>query len=277
MGTGAGSVSAVTGEWWHPATAAQVAPLLGHRRWWRHRTPFPHVRAVNVFSPEVYLALEQAFGAWLADTGGGAALAHHDLSGATVTASFEGPLRLFASPGWRELVSRALGVPVTRYVNVGLHHHRPWCDSGFPHTDLNPGWFPVDGGEPGRPPPVVLADPRVGYTTGASTDGSLRPVRVVRAVALLFYLANPPWQPQHGNCTGLYRSGRDDPGDPVAVVPPHSNSLLAFECTPWSFHGFVSGGPVPRSSVVQWFHRRPEAVLRRWGRGVVTGYAGGGG
>ena len=258
--------------WWDPATPAEVARLLNHRRWWRHTAPFPHVRAVNVFRPDVYTALEEAFLSWLAETGGGTALAHHDLAGATLTESFEGPLRLFASAGWRRLVARATGADVSQYVNVGLHHHRPWGDPGFPHNDLNPGWFAEDGTRE-----VVLADPDVAYTTGRSTNGTARPVEQVRAVALLFYLANPVWQPEHGGCTGLYRSDRDDPGDPLDVVPPHNNSLLAFECTPWSFHGFVSGGPVPRNSLVQWFHRSPEQVRERWGDGVVTGYGGGAG
>ena len=114
------------------------------------------------------------------------------------------------------------------------------------------------------------------YTTGRRLDPVAVPVGTVRAVAVLYYLANPRWEHRHGNCTGLYRSGTDDPSEPTAVVPPHSNSLLAFECSPWSFHGFVAGGVVPRNSVVQWFHRTPESVRRRWGADAVTGYAGGG-
>lgn len=265
----------MTRRWWEPATAAELDELLGHRRWWSHRMPFPHVRVLNVFSPGVAAALEGAFTDWLTDSGGGSALVNHDLQGVTITDSFEGPLRLFASAGWRELVSTALGVPVTPYVNLGLHHHRAHADPGFPHTDLNPGWFsarPADAGEG-----VTLASPGlVEYTTGRRLDPGAVPVRTVRAVAVLYYLANPPWQSEHGNCTGLYRSSTDDPNEPAGIVPPHSNSLLAFECTPWSFHGFMAGGAVPRNSVVQWFHRTPESVRRRWGSGTVTSYAGGG-
>jgi hypothetical protein len=260
-------------EWWEAARASDIAPLLAHRRWWRHRQPFPHVQAVNVFQPEVYLALEDAFLAWLSDSGGGRPLDGHDLQGTTLTGKFDGPLRLFASSGWRDFVTGAMNTEVTCHVNLGLHHHRAYSDAGFPHTDLNPGFFPD---EKGAGSGVVLADPaRVEYTSGRTSDPRQPVAEVVRAVAVLFYLANPPWLAEHENCTGLYHAHGDSPADAVATVPPHSNSLLAFECTPWSFHGFQSGGSVGRNSVVQWFHRPTETVSERWGDHVVVGYGGG--
>jgi hypothetical protein len=256
-------------EWWDAPTRAEVAPLLWHRRWWRHRLPFPHVHAVNVFRPDVYLELEDAFRTWLDSYGGGPELDGHDWA-TTVTAAFPGPLRLFCSAGWLDLLRSALDVSVTRYLNVGLHHSRPGSAPGFAHTDLSPAWFPDDGGDG-----VVLADPeRVDYTSGTRRQSGVRAARVVRAVAVLFYLANPPWEPQHDNCTGLYRDRGDDMAEPVVRIEPHSNSLLAFECTPWSFHGFTGGGTVATNSVVQWLHRTPAAARTRWGPGVVVGYGG---
>jgi hypothetical protein len=262
-------VTAPAEHWWRPGRPADLDGLLWHRRWWRHSRPFPHVRAVNVFVPAVYQALVEDFRQWQRSTGGGAPLPGHDLSGATVTRAWTGPLRLFTSRGWCDLVAGATGTTgLTRHVNVGLHRHEPHSSPGFPHTDLNPGWFPRAAGDA-----IVLADPhRVEYTTGTTRDGG-RPARpVVRAVAVLFYLANPPWRADHDGRTGLYRSGRDDPAEPAAAVPPHSNSLLAFECTPWSFHGFTGGGSVPRNSVVQWLHRPRKAVESRWGPDAVVGY-----
>ncbi len=257
------------GQWWQALGASDIEPMLWHRRWWRYRYPFPHVRAVNVFRPRKYLELEAAFASWLDSSGGGTELDDHDLQGTTVTDGFEGPLRLFASPGWHQLLRSALKVSVTQHVNLGLHHHRPHSSPGFPHTDLNPGWFPADPG------PVVLADPgRVAYTSGGIHDSSVKAVRVHRAVAVLFYLNNPPWEREHENCTGLYRGARDEMAEPVVAVEPHSNSLLAFECTPWSFHGFVSGGTVARNTVVQWLHRAPASTNARWGSGVVSDYSG---
>ncbi len=229
------------------------------------------MRAVNVFRPEVYEGLEGAFHEWQESSGGGTPLPGHDLRGATVTAAWTGPLRLFASRGWHDLIAGAVGVTdATGHVNLGLHHHEPYCDPGFPHTDLNPAWFPrrSRGG-------VVLADPaRVEYTTGAVHDEDARPVRVARAVAVLYYLANPRWSPEHGGQTGLYRSGRDAPDEAISEVPPHSNSLLAFECTPWSLHGFVGGGSASRNSLVHWLHRPIAQAEQRWGQDAILGYGG---
>src|SRR5207244_3444535 len=76
---------AMTGpSWWSVQRRAELEPLLGHRRWWWHHRPFPHVRAVNVFRPWVYTELEAAFRAWLDEHGGGAPLAGHDLHGTTL-------------------------------------------------------------------------------------------------------------------------------------------------------------------------------------------------
>jgi hypothetical protein len=161
-------------------------------------------------------------------------------------------------------------VSATRYLYVGLRHDPAGSAAEIAHTDLTSGWF-ADGGDDG----IVLADPqRVDYMTGITPQPGVRSVRVVRAVTVLFFLANPPWEPEHDNCTGLYQDSGSDRGDPVARIPPHSNSLLAFECTPWSFHAFTGGGTVARNSVVQWLHRRPAAVRARWGPAVEVGSGG---
>lgn len=261
---------------WDPQRPAALAPLLAHRRWWRYRYPFPHLRAVNVFRPAVYAELEDAFLSWLKATDGGTVLAGHDLRGTTLSSEVEGPLRLFASPGWHRLIARACSVKATGHVNLGLHHHRPGSLPGFPHTDLNPGWFPEpvpDGPDrPGNPDAIVLAAPgRVNYVSGQVSDASARPVKVIRAVAVIFYLANPMWEAEHRGKTGLYRNGGAG-AQPVTSIPPHSNSLLAFECTPWSFHGFLGGGCVPRNSVVQWLHQSADAATDRWGAGQIRNY-----
>jgi len=258
-----------TRTWWQPQRRAELSRLLWHRRWWRCTSPFPHVRAVNVFRPAVYTALERAYSQWQQEADGGSQLSGHDLCGATITSAWTGPLCLFASPGWHDLIAGVTGVSdVTGHINLGLHHHEPYSAPGFPHTDLNPGWFAEEPADR-----VVLAEPsRVEYTSGVTRDSDTSPVQVVRAVAVLFYLANPRWKPDHQGQTGLYRSARDAASEPCAAIAPHPNSLVAFECTPWSFHGFVGGGSAPRNSVVQWLHRRPAAVDARWGEGVVVGY-----
>ena len=251
------------------ATDAPLAALLANRRWERRRRPFPHVVATNVFTADACDALAAAFRAELARAGAGY-LARHDLHGITLT-SDAGPLGVFASRAWHDLLARLFGVEATGDVSVGLHHHEAGSASGFPHTDLNSAWFPADVGEA----PVRLARPdEIEYTTGRAMRPGARGREVVRAVACLFYVNNPGWRPGDGGATGLYASAGDPPTRPVAVVPPVDNSLLAFECTPFSYHGFIGNRVNPRDSVVMWLHRDRTDADRRWGAQSIVPFGG---
>jgi Rps23 Pro-64 3,4-dihydroxylase Tpa1-like proline 4-hydroxylase len=95
----------------------------------------------------------------------------------------------------------------------------------------------------------------------------------VRAVAVIYYLNNPQWQPGDGGETGLYRTVRDAIEHPVAVVPPLNNSLVAFECTPGSYHTFRSNVRHPRNSVVIWLHVEKSAAIARWGESALVRFS----
>jgi Rps23 Pro-64 3,4-dihydroxylase Tpa1-like proline 4-hydroxylase len=101
-------------------------------------------------------------------------------------------------------------------------------------------------------------------------------VRTVRAVAILYYTANEPWTPGDGGETGLYRRRTDPPDRPAARVAPHNNSMVAFECTPNSFHSFVTNRAKPRRSVTMWLHRRDTDVVDRWGEESIVAWPGAG-
>ena len=83
-------------------------------------------------------------------------------------------------------------------------------------------------------------------------------------MAVLFYLANEPWRPGDGGETALFHGAGGGIDRPAAVVPPVNNSMLAFECTPFSFHTFLSNVRTPRNSVVMWLHRPKSEVEERW-------------
>jgi 2OG-Fe(II) oxygenase superfamily len=168
---------------------------------------------------------------------------------------------------WHDLLARIVGVTATGDVSASVHHHDPGGASGWPHNDLNPGWF----AEPAAGPDEVrlAAEGDVGYHHGTRPEGV--PAReTVRAVSLLFYLANPPWSPGDGGETGLYESVRAD--RPSVAVPPVNNSLVAFECTPFSYHGFISNHRAPRNSVVMWLHRDRGEAVERWGEQSIVSW-----
>jgi len=240
--------------------------LLRNRRWTRCLDPFPHVLAHDVFRPAVHDRLAAAFSRVAT---GAPYMPRHDIFGRTLTAGMRNPFMIFTSRAWHDLLAGVIGVDATGHVNAGLHHHAPGSAHGFPHNDLNPGWFVAGPGRDG----IVLPRPRtVAYTTGATFRPGVATVETVRAVAMIYFVANPDWTPAHGGETGLYAGPGDDPEAPVVAVPPVENSLLAFECTPGSYHGFIANRAVPRNSVIMWLHRPRAEAVRRWGAGSIVEY-----
>ncbi len=248
---------------------AHLEPLLSGRPWILRTHPFPHCVARDVFNAELYEQLAASHSGIL----GRGYFERHEpaclsrrISGYDAYSlnidelSSSDPLRLFASRAWHDLIASASGVDATGDINVVLHSHLPGGKSGHIHNDLNPGFF-VDNPLPDG---INIANWRIcDYETGR---GAMVPVReCIRAVAVLFYINNGRWQPGDGGETGLYSDLHADVEHPTVKVAPLDNSLLLFECTPYSFHSFISNRK-PRHSVIMWLHRPKSTVTRRWGR-----------
>jgi hypothetical protein len=103
------------------------------------------------------------------------------------------------------------------------------------------------------------------YKTGEGTLPASEKIEVLRGVALIFFLMNDGWRPGDGGETGLYASAQDAISRPAARCPPENNSLVAFECTPHSFHSYLANGRLPRSSIIMWVHRPLEEGIARYG------------
>jgi hypothetical protein len=246
-----------------------LADVIANRRWWRRSVPFPHIVAHNVLHTPVYDSVVRDFEELMSQDGLGY-LAAHDIHGRTMTADYEGPLSLFISRPWHNMLAKLLAVPATGHMNCGLHQHNVGSASGFPHNDLNPGWFLDYPSESG----IRLAEPATcDYTNGKLIRASEYPVReTVRAAAAIFYLGNLPWVSGDGGATGLYWNASDSIENPAASVPPVNNSMLLFECTPFSYHGFIKNRRHPRNSIVLWLHRPKDDATRRWGGAAIVDY-----
>jgi hypothetical protein len=253
-----------------PATSFDLTSLLASRRWVRRARPFPHILAGNVFTPPFYAELAAHFERIQRERPEAFArnMAGYDAAGAELRHNLDGPLAVFASRQWHDMLARLTGIPATGDVSASLHHHAPGGASGWPHNDLNPGWFPPRTADADS---VVLAGTDgVGYHKGVDGDGRPAPDarETVRALSILFYLANPQWQPGDGGETGLYtRQGADRPD---AAVPPVNNSMVIFECTPFSWHGFISNRRTDRNCVVMWLHRDKAEAVARWGEQSIV-------
>jgi len=248
-------------------SARDLENVLENRAWNRRSWPFPHVVATDVFTRSLYLdlvvAFREAMGAGLLRRD----MPGYDASGLTFGPSLAGPMRVFVTRGWHDLMCGLFGVVGTGQMSGGLHHHDAGSRPGAVHNDLNPGYFPDVAG-PGE---VVVADvSRCDYGSGRTTSSDVRVSQAVRAVAMVYYLDNHQWQPGDGGETGLYRYPSADVVRPDSAVAPHNNSLLLFECTPFSFHAFAHPCRRDRNAVVAWTHRSLADVGERWaGNGVV--------
>jgi hypothetical protein len=252
--------------------------ILANRQWLRCKEPFLHFTAQNVFVEPVYRSLEAMFQRILSRGLGRTSddnlrltrnISDYDAYSLSFPPDLSGPLRIFISRPWHDMVANLTGVNATRDIHGGLHHHAIGSASGRIHNDLNPGWFVDRYNDAG----INAADWSLcNYRTGDTYGSGLVPRATVRAAAMLFYLNNPPWSQGDGGETGLYRNAQDPIEKPAATVPPVNNSILIFECTPYSYHSFISNRHHQRNSVILWIHRpRAEAVFR-WGEENIVNW-----
>ncbi|AHH22300.1 hypothetical protein NONO_c75450 [Nocardia nova SH22a] len=242
--------------------------LLAHRRWIRRTRPFPHVYVRDVFVAEFYQRLAAEFERAHAERPElfTPVAAGYSATGAGLGELRNGPLEVFLSRAWHDLIERVAGVPATGDVEGSLHHHAPGSPRGWLHHDLSPAWFRETAPAAGE---VGLPFDGINVKTGERPAGV--PAReLVRAVAVLFYLGNGPWQPGDGGETGLFTDGTAPA--PAVVVPPLDNSMIVFECTPRSWHTFLGANTGPRNSVVMWLHRPREEAERRWGGNRIVNW-----
>jgi hypothetical protein len=244
-----------------------LRPHLSARQWWKSAHPFPHARAGPVFTAETYASLVSAFHEFEANEMFTRGIPGYDVTSLPLTRENAGPFEIFMARPWHDLLARIFKVDATGEINVSLHRHAIGSSSGSPHNDLNPGWF-VPGDPEGD---VVVHSPRFcDYRTGASKTGDPT-VERIRAVAVIYHLANPSVRTVGGE-TGFYRNPGDPVDRPLIMAPPVNNSLIAFECTPFSYHAFLTNRTNVRNCLVMWLHRPKEYVVDHYGEARIVGW-----
>jgi hypothetical protein len=244
-----------------PVSTEDLSRILANRRWQWRRWPFPHVVAQQLFIPAVHQRLTAAFRAIMDGRDDKSYNAKHDFVGASLTRANARDLSIFLSPGWHDAITGLFGIESTGQVTVGLHRHRPSSRYGFPHNDIVPERL----AENNRPDEII---------NHASPNGSRRSDGPrVRAIAAIYYLNNGPWRPGNGGETGLYLNWDNPVTEPVTRIPPVDNSLLAFECSPYSYHSFLANRQ-RRDSVIVFFYRAVDNFIDLWGAAGLQQYAG---
>ena len=241
--------------------------VLAHRRWLRCSWPFPHVAAYDVFVPEFHDAISCELRTVLArglsehpDPDRLSRMNGYDAYGSALTESSPEPLALFISEGWRDLLADLFAVGRTPYVFAGIHHHLPGGRPGFIHNDCNPVWFPAATEGIRLPDETVCA-----YKSGEGSLAGVERAEVLRGVAMLYFLLNDDWRAEDGGETGLYASREARLAEPDLRFPPRSNTLIAFECTPASFHAYLASPRRSRTSIIMWIHRPLREGLAQFG------------
>lgn len=246
-----------------------LSELLANRIWLHRMRPFSHVVASNVFTADFYGELANATQEILTqglsdapnDGQFSRGMAGYDAYGIGITHDLGHPFDIFLSVPWRDLLSDLFAVGRTPYVFAGAHHHRANGKDGFIHNDFNPVWFPRADNDSSR---LQVPDPRCcDFKTGEGEAKSDEKVETIRGAVVIYYLLNDEWRPGDGGETGLFMSP-NDPRGPAVRCPPRNNTLIAFECTPDSYHGFLANR-CPRTSIIMWVHRPLTEAYEHYG------------
>jgi hypothetical protein len=253
----------------------RLQDILAESRWTHCEDPFPHILVKQVFIRSVYEQLSAAFQEIFPEDSKESLDRPHVVSRTSTfdtylvpfRPSLSGPLSLFLSKPWVDLLAKVTQVNATRDVNGAFHYHAPGSENGFVHKDFSSCWFVNNPRSDG----INVADNELcDYRTGETIVDGVVATERVRAVAMLFYLNNSLWFPGDGGETGLYRTAHDRVDRPAKAIPPINNSMLIFECSPHSYHSFIKNRWNVRSSVIMWLHRTKEDTVKRWGENSIV-------
>jgi hypothetical protein len=250
--------------------SVDLSGALANRRWWQKSSPWPHLVAHNVFESGFFAQLEGQFREVLGRGLGGPNdparfsrnMPNSDAYAWNLPPDLDGPLALFYSRTWHDMLVSLTGVSSTRDINAALHHHQVGSKNGSVHRDVGIGWFSDQPRADGINPMDLS---RCSYTSGQVSEQGIAAREVVRSLTLIFYLCNPEWRPGEGGETGLYQYASDPVDKPDEGVAPIDNSILIFENRSDSYHSFLSNPRQPRNSIILWLHRPKEEAARRWG------------
>jgi hypothetical protein len=245
----------------------QSSEWLTGSPWWIFSSPFPHITAEDVFSPGTYAALSAAFDLLFesrrrqpgAQFYGSRTSRWFDADIIPFVEADKISFPVMLCPEWHKLLAGCVGVEATADIDAGLHHHEPRSANGWIHNDLNPGWFPSTNNE------VNLSNRDICDYRNGAVFADCAPIERVRVATMIFFLNNENWEIADGGETGLYESALQPLNYPSKRIPPKNNSLLLFECTPRSYHAFLSNHYKPRNSIILWLHTERERTKAKWG------------
>jgi hypothetical protein len=244
--------------------------------WWECYRPFRHYRAMNPLTAEQFSDAQAAFKKML-DASNGECPSNYRFARATknydaLILPMEESLApafhpLFSEPFIRSLCD-LLEIPYLSRIDGALHSSPRDSRTGWIHTDYCSAWFDESRARPGE---ILFPERmRVQYFDGTKRIADATPVEYVRAATMIFYCCNEGWKQGDGGETALYGAAAQSSNTTFELVPPVNNSILFFECSPHSYHRFVTNPGRPRNSIILWLHSTLQHAEARWGATAVN-------
>jgi hypothetical protein len=243
--------------------------------WYDVRDPFRHFQASNVLRCEQYRAIGAEFQNVLDVTEGRAqggnrfsrSDQNYDARMLPITERNMARFDPFLSESWLRSLCELVNIPYIPRIDAALHSSPQNSRSGWIHTDFCSGWF-----DESRYSGTGILFPdrgRCNYFEGIPKVAGAKPVEYVRAATLIFYLCNDDWTRGDGGETGFYGGERESLNTQILLLPPVNNTLILFECSPHSYHRFVSNPGRARNSLILWLHCDLQFAVDRWGPRAV--------
>jgi len=219
--------------------------------------PFRYIVIDNLLNELIYKNLCNKFKSFIDRT-----VPYKDQPGAT--SNYEGYISglstkdctdgydFFISDELKNFTEKTFEILTTKYMSPSAHFHKTPSKNGFIHRDMNICSF------------AESADKVVTNNIAYTDDSKLKQpnsIKVIRSIAMLYYLNNPENIDDYtGGGTGVYDGYA---GNLIREIKPVNNRLFMFEICNNSVHSCI-GANFDRSCVVSWYHSSPAYIINRY-------------
>ncbi len=170
------------------------------------------------------------------------------------------PLDVFYSKGLRNHFAQMFDVALSEEVVTEFHHHEVGSKSDCWHNDYNLAYFAEKENSEAEMNPWYFQTNYMGNLHNIATSALER----YRAMTLIYYFGDRDWKEGDGGETGI---GLNVKGEVMSYskVAPHANRMLAFICSPFSYHRFLKNNRSVRNTVILWYHTEVEKGIKKYG------------
>ena len=216
----------------------------------KYNVPFNHIVIDNLFDESTYNSMCKIYPDFISRT-----KPYKDLPGAT--SDYEAYItgfgydeliknagyELFASKYLQNFVESSFNIKTNEFIAPSAHYHKAPSKDGFVHNDYNIVCFGQRGAE-------FTCTGHTDYCNDLDEENiDVNKSKVVRSIALLYYLNNDVGKNSIGGGTGIF----DSHHRLVKSIEPKNNRLFMFEINTNTYHAFI-GANFDRSTIVSWFH-----------------------